>query len=144
MSGEFRPEQQQSIESTDNPDLARRFGLTRYDRETGQYTAPTAPDAGERDSGQLAEALAENARLSDELAERDAEIARLRGEQQDGIGGDEQDVTEHDERTPGAPNVAGEHGGTPPGFTPAEPQGQPTQDGGTSSGRRGSKASQSK
>jgi len=90
MSGEFRDEQQQSIESTDNPDLARRFGLTSFDRETGLYTAPTPPDAGERDSGQLAAALTENAQLSDEVAQltrqRDesaAEADRLREQLKD-------------------------------------------------------------
>jgi hypothetical protein len=109
MSGEFRPEQQTTIEATDNEALAKAHGLTQYDEATGQWRRPTPPDAGERDSGQLAEALRENARLSDELAERDAEIDRLKAElaERQGEGGT---------------------GETPPGFTPADQTGQATGD----------------
>lgn len=49
MSGEYRDEQNVTIESTDNPELAKRHGLTQFNKATGQYTAPTPPDAGQRD-----------------------------------------------------------------------------------------------
>lgn len=49
MSGVLRPEQHSEIAATDDPDLARQFGLTQFNRETGQWEAPTAPDAGQRD-----------------------------------------------------------------------------------------------
>lgn len=42
MSGEFRPEQVQQVESTDDPQLAQARGLTEYDEATGLYTAPAA------------------------------------------------------------------------------------------------------
>lgn len=105
MSGEFRPEQHpHGIESTADPDLARHFGLTSFNRETGLYTAPTAPDAAQRDG-------------ADVQAERHA-AAKAEGDEQDkaererlaaagvGQGGPGQDVTESDERTPGAPTKA--------------------------------------
>lgn len=105
MSGEFRPEQNITIEATDDESLARAHGLTRYDESTGQWRRPTPPDAGERDSGQLAGALAENARLSDDLATAHAEIERLRAE-----------LAERDAERQGE----GGTGETPPGFTPAD------------------------
>lgn len=115
MSGEFRAEQNVEIESTDDPDIARRFGLTKYDRETGQYTAPTPPDTGERDSGELASLRSENAKLSDELAEltrqRDesaAEVEQLRAK-----------LGERDEGQSKAKFEA------PPGFTPTSAPEQP-------------------
>lgn len=55
MSGEFRPEQNLRIESTDNPDVARQHGLTQFDKATGQYTAPTTPDTGQRDGADVQE-----------------------------------------------------------------------------------------
>lgn len=101
MSGEFRPEQQTSIESTDDVDLARQFGLTSFNRETGLYTAPTAPDAGQRDgedvrARQHAEAKADGDQQHDE-AQRKLHLVG---------NGPGKDVTEHDERKPGAPNKA--------------------------------------
>lgn len=116
MSGQFRDDQNVSIESTDNEALARQHGLTEFDPATGQWSRPATSDVGQRDSGQLNEALRENARLSDELAEAHAEIERLRAERQGGGEGD---------------------GGaeTPPGFTPAE---QP-QDGDAAPAGRGRK-----
>lgn len=108
MSGDFRPEQQVGgIESTDDPDLARRFGLTDFNRETGLYTAPKAPDAGQRDGVDVQEQ-----RRRDALAEGDAQndAERELDEKAKRLGGDGQDVTEHDERTPGAPNLAGQVG----------------------------------
>jgi hypothetical protein len=53
MSGQFAPAQHNRIESTDDPDLARNFGLTEFNRETGLYTAPKAPDAGQRDGADV-------------------------------------------------------------------------------------------
>ena len=53
MSGQFTPAQHNRIESTDDPDLARNFGLTEFNRETGLYTAPKAPDAGQRDGADV-------------------------------------------------------------------------------------------
>ena len=49
MSGEFRPEQVQQVESTDDPQLAQAHGLTEYDETTGQYTSPAA-DADHEDA----------------------------------------------------------------------------------------------
>jgi hypothetical protein len=55
MSGQFTPAQHNRIESTDDPDLARNFGLTDFNRETGLYTAPKTPDAGQRDGSEVYE-----------------------------------------------------------------------------------------
>lgn len=99
MSGEFRPEQQTSIESTDDPALAQRFGLTSFNRETGLYTAPTAPDAGQRDGADVQEQRRADAEAEGDAQQR-AEDDKVKGL---GLGGPGQDVTEDDERKPGAP-----------------------------------------
>lgn len=39
MSGEFRPEQNATVEATDDPALAQQYGLTEFDDERGQYVA---------------------------------------------------------------------------------------------------------
>lgn len=65
MSGEFRPEQNLSIESTDDPDLARAHGLTSFNKRTGQYERPRS-DAGTRDGED-----AQEQRRFDALAEGD-------------------------------------------------------------------------
>lgn len=79
MSGQFRDGQHTTIEATDNEALAKRHGLTEFDEVSGQWRRPkTTPDTDERYDGRLAEALRENARLSDEIAERDAEIQQLK------------------------------------------------------------------
>jgi hypothetical protein len=49
MSGVFRPEQNTEVAATDDADLARQHGLTQFNRATGQWEAPSAPDAGQRD-----------------------------------------------------------------------------------------------
>lgn len=68
MSGEFRPEQNQRIEATDDPELAKAHGLTQYDKATGQWRAPQPPDAGQRDGADVQEQ-----RHADALAEGDAQ-----------------------------------------------------------------------
>lgn len=68
MSGEFRPEQNLSITATDDPELAKRHGLTQYDKATGQWRAPQAPDAGQRDGAEVQEQ-----RHTDARAEGDAQ-----------------------------------------------------------------------
>lgn len=77
MSGDFRPEQQVGgIESTDDPALAQRFGLTDFNRETGLYTAPKTPDAGQRDGEDVQEQRRRDA-LADGDAQNDAEREKL-------------------------------------------------------------------
>lgn len=101
MSGDFRPEQQTSLESTDDADLARQFGLTSFNRETGLYTAPSAPDAGQRDGED------EHARKhADAKAEGDAQHAEAERKLHLVGNGPGKDVTESDERKPGAPTKA--------------------------------------
>lgn len=83
MSGQYRDDQNTSIEATDNEALAKAHGLTEYDEATGQWRRPAGsatPETDERYDGQLAEALRENARLSDELAEAHAEVERLKAQ----------------------------------------------------------------
>lgn len=103
MSGDFRPEQNQTIESTDNEDLARHFGLTEFNRETGLWTGPKAPDAGQRDGEDVQQQRHAAARAEGDEQD-EAERAKLDAL---GVGAPGQDVTESDERTPGAPNKAG-------------------------------------
>ncbi len=47
MSGVFDPAQQISVTATDDPELAKRFGLTEWDEARGQYVAPKAAPAAE-------------------------------------------------------------------------------------------------
>jgi len=50
MSGVFRPEQNATIEATDDPELAKQHGLTEWNEARGQFVAPPQPsDAGQRD-----------------------------------------------------------------------------------------------
>jgi hypothetical protein len=67
MSGEFRPEQVQQIESTDDAQLAKAHGLTEYDEATGQYTAPAA-DADHEDAEAPDEAEANGWEQTDHAA----------------------------------------------------------------------------
>lgn len=55
MSGVFRPEQNVTIEATDDKALADAHGLTEWDAERGQYVAPAADEAepGEDDGAHL-------------------------------------------------------------------------------------------
>lgn len=71
MSGEFRPEQNNRIESTDDADLARNFGLTDFNRETGLYTAPKAPDAGQRDGEDVQEQRRQDAHAEGERQQQE-------------------------------------------------------------------------
>jgi hypothetical protein len=102
MSGEFRPEQQHTIDSTNDADLARRFGLTDFNRETGLYTAPKTPDAGQRDGADVQEQRREAAKAEGDEQQR-AEDEKLKAA---GLGGPGDDVTGSDERKPGAPTKA--------------------------------------
>lgn len=76
MSGEFRDEQNTTIESTDDADLAKRYGLTQYNKATGVYTAPTPPDAGQRDGADVHEAR-HAAALAEGDAQHAADVERL-------------------------------------------------------------------
>lgn len=67
MSGTFDPDQQQRVESTDDPELAKRFGLV-LNKKTGLYEAPKAPDAGQRDGDDV-----EAQRHAEAKAEGDAQ-----------------------------------------------------------------------
>jgi hypothetical protein len=83
MSGEFREEQNVTIASTDDPELAKRHGLTQFDKATGQYTAPKAPDAGQRDGSgeQYRDALALAGEQHEAERKRlEAEIESLRAD----------------------------------------------------------------
>lgn len=74
MSGEYRDEQNIEIEATDNAELAKRHGLTQYDKASGQWRKPTAPDAGQRDSGAY---NAEISQLREQLAQQEQHSAEL-------------------------------------------------------------------
>jgi hypothetical protein len=78
MSGEYRDEQNITIEATDNPELAKRYGLTQFDKATGQYRRPKAPDAGQRDGKRSEEQYREALDLAGE--QHEAERARLEAE----------------------------------------------------------------
>lgn len=80
MSGVFRPEQNSSITATDDPDLARVFGLTQYDKATGQWTAPRPPDAGQRDGVEVQEQRHADAHAEGE-AQREAERQRAEADE---------------------------------------------------------------
>lgn len=92
MSGDFRPEQNQTIESTDDPALAQRYGLTSFNKSTGQWERPRS-DVGVRD-GEDAERARHDAADDEGKAQHAAEH------------GEGQDVTADDERKPGAPTKA--------------------------------------
>lgn len=77
MSGEFRPEQNIRIEATDNEELAKRYGLTRYDEATGQWRRPTE-SADERDSRELAQLKREKADAEQHAAELRAALDEAR------------------------------------------------------------------
>jgi hypothetical protein len=116
MSGTYRDDQNVTIEATDNEELAKQHGLTRFDKASGQWTRPTPPDAGERDSGELAQLRRENERLNEELTALAAENDDLKAyvaanAQQDAQQGSQQDGEADASQTP-------------PGFEPAQQDGQ--------------------
>lgn len=45
-----------TIRATDDPELAKRLGLTQFDKARGQWVAPKTPDAGQRDGAEVHEA----------------------------------------------------------------------------------------
>lgn len=88
MSGEYRDEQNTRIEATDDEELAKRHGLTQFDKATGQWRRPQAPDAGQRDGTDRL--FAENSALREEIEqlsklhdERDVEVQQLKNQIKD-------------------------------------------------------------
>ncbi len=73
MSGVFDPAQQTGITATDDPGLAKQFGLTEWDEARGQFVAPAPDDNADSDADADAIFESEMSDNEDDEEERDDE-----------------------------------------------------------------------